>query len=141
MFFDSLAYYVRHSGIKGFRKDIVLMQFVVRDKTRDSECRRKLHFFSNLGRPSFQRSLKDAGESDYIIYLIREIAASGSDYLCACLLGKVGHDLRHRIGQGKENGVRIHGSRHFLGYDTGRGDADEDIRSLQGVCKASLFSG
>ena len=90
---------------------------------------------------SFQRPLEDARESNDIVDLIREIASSGSYDSCTGSLCNIRHDLRHRIGHGKEDGVLIHGSDHLRRNDIRCRNSYKDICTAQciGQCTGRIF--
>ena len=90
----------------------------------------KLHLFRDLNGASLQRTLKDAGEGNHIVDLVREVGTSCPDYSCTGGFGGIGHDLRHRISHGEEDGIRLHGSYHIGCYDIGGRDAYENISAL-----------
>ena len=67
-------------------------------------------------RPHDQRPLEDAGEAQRVVHLVGEVAAAGGHDVGAGFLGRVGIDLRHRVGAGENDGL----GRHLL--DPGRLD-------------------
>ena len=85
--FDSVSYNISHTGIKSFRHNIIFAELFIRYETGDSQRGSQLHFFGDLGSTSFQCAAEDTRESDYIIYLVREVTAACTYDTCAGSLG------------------------------------------------------
>ena len=94
----------------------------------------QLHRFIDRGRADVQRAAEDIWEAQDVVDLIGVVgAASGDDRIGPGGLGLFGHDLRHRIGQGQDQGLVGHGLDHITRQHAGLGQTQEHISAHQGL--------
>ena len=83
--------------------------------------------------PQDRAPLEQAGEDQHVVDLVGEVRAAGTHHGGPMGQGHVGHDLRHGVGHGQEDGVLGHGLHHLPRHQPGAGDPDEHIGPHQGV--------
>ena len=75
---------------------------------------------------------KMPGKARTLLIWFGKSRAAGGHHEGPGLLGQFRHDLRYRIGQGKNDRVRRHGPDHRRREDPRGADADEDVRPGEG---------
>src|SRR5699024_8774563 len=98
----------------------------------------QLHGVVDVPGPHRQGPLEQAGEAQYVVDLVGEVAAPGGDDPDAPGFGLVGHDLGGGVGHGKDDGVFGHMAAHFSGQAAGLGEDDKDVRAIDGLGQAAL---
>ena len=95
-----------------------------------------LHFFVDGRGSGVEGASEYVGETDDIVDLVGIVGtARRHDDFGVSLLGSLVGDFGHRIGQGKDDGLRSHGTHHVLREDVAFGKTDEDIGILHRLCK------
>ena len=102
-------------------------------------CCRCVHRIINIFRTYIQCTAEDSWECQYVIDLIREVTASGTDYGCSCLHCQIRHDFRNRICHREQDRIFCHGLYHFFRYGSRCGYSDKYICTFQYVSEASCL--
>ena len=96
-----------------------------------------LHAIGDSGGPNIQGSPENPGESQAVVNLVGEVAASGANYHRPGFLGQVGHYFRSWVGGGEDGRPWGHGAHHILSYDASSGQAHKNIGQLHRVGQTS----
>ena len=91
------------------------------------------HVVVDVGGAHVQSAAEDAREGQDVVDLVGEVRAARGGDGSAGGEGLVGHDLRHGVGAGKDDGVLGHGAHHVLRERTGGRDAHKDVGIPDGV--------
>lgn len=98
-----------------------------------------LHLLGDLHGPAGEGALEQAGEDQHVVDLVGEVGPARAHHSGPVRQGYVGHDLRHGVGHGQQDGVLGHALDHLTRHQAGAGDADEHIGPDQGVGQGAVL--
>ncbi len=97
----------------------------------DSVYRCDLHLRGDAGGAHIERAAENEGKTENVVDLVRVVGSTRrDDRVGSHRLGKLGEDLRFRVGERQDERPVGHARNHFRLQHAARGKAQKDVRTL-----------